>query len=45
MKRKNDVIVMLYNKILQILKLKSKDNTRQTLHAKVYASRVKKQAN
>ena len=41
MKHKSDVIVMLYNKILQILKLISKDNTRQTLHAKVHASRVK----
>ena len=26
---------------MQILKLKSKDNTKQTLHAKFYASRVK----
>ena len=30
-----------YIKILQILKLKSKDNTKQTLHAKFYTSRVK----
>ena len=28
-------------KILQIVKLKSKDNTKQILHAKFYASRVK----
>ena len=30
-----------YIKIKQILKLKSKDNTRQTLHIKFYASGVK----
>ena len=30
-----------YNKILQILKFKSKDNTRQTLQAKFHPSRVK----
>ena len=30
-----------YIKILQIKKLKSKDNTTQTLHAKFYASGVK----
>ena len=41
MKHKNDVIVTSYIKMLQILKLKSKDNTRETLYAKFYASRVK----
>ena len=41
MKHRNDVIVTSYIKISQILKLKSKDNTRQTLHTKFYASRVK----
>ena len=41
MKTKNDVIVTSYIKILQILKLKSKDNTRKTLYAKFYASRIK----
>ena len=40
-KHRNDVIVTSYIKILQILKLKSNDNPKQTLHAKVYASRVK----
>ena len=40
-KHRNDVIVTSYIKILQILKLKSKDNTKQTAHAKFYASRVK----
>ena len=30
-----------YIKILQILKLKSKDITSKTLHAKFYASRIK----
>ena len=37
----NDVIVTSYIKILQILKLKSKDITSKTLHAKFYASRIK----
>ena len=41
-KHRNDVIVTSYIKILQILNLKSKDNTKQTLHPKFYASRVKK---
>ena len=41
MKTQNDVIMTSYIKILQILKLKSKDNTSQTLHAKFYASKVK----
>ena len=40
MKYRNDVIVTSYIKILQILKLKSKDNTRKTLHAKFYASGI-----
>ena len=40
-RNRNDVIVTSYIKILQILKLKSKDITKQTLHAKYYASRVK----
>ena len=40
-KHRNDVIVTSYIKILQILNLKSKDNTKQTLHAKFYASRVR----
>ena len=40
-KHRNDVIVRLYIKIEQTLKLKSKDNTKQTLHAKFYASMVK----
>ena len=40
-KHRNDVIVMSYIKILKILNLKSKDNTKQTLHEKFYASRVK----
>ena len=40
-KHKNDVIVTSYIKILQILKLKSKDITSKTLHAKFYASRIK----
>ena len=40
-KHRNDVIATSYIKNLQILKLKSKDNTKQTLHAKFYASRVK----
>ena len=34
---------MSYIKIWQILKLKSKDNTRQTPHAKFYAFMVKNQ--
>ena len=41
MKTQNDVIVTSYIKISQILKLKSKDNTRQTLYTRFYASRVK----
>ena len=41
MKHRNDVIVTSYIKISQILELKSNDNTRQTLHTKFYASRVK----
>ena len=40
-KHKNDVILTSYIKILKILKLKSKDNARQTLHAKFYVSRIK----
>ena len=40
-KHRNDVIATLYTKILQILKLKSKDNTKQTLQAKFCASGVK----
>ena len=40
-KHRNDVIVTSYIKILQILKLKSKDITSKTLHAKFYASRIK----
>ena len=40
-KHKNDVIVTSYIKIQQILKLKWKHNSRQTLHAKFYASRIK----
>ena len=40
-KHRNDVIVSSYIKILQILKLKSKDITSKTLHAKFYASRIK----
>ena len=39
-KHRNDVIVTSYIKILQILKLKSKDITSKTLHAKFYASRI-----
>ena len=39
-KHRNDVIVTSYIKILQILKLKSKDNTKQTLHAKFYVDRL-----
>ena len=41
MKHRNDVIVTSYIKISQILKLKSKDITSKTLHAKFYASRIK----
>ena len=41
MKTQNDVIVTPYIKISQTLKLESKDNIRQTLHAKRYASGVK----
>ena len=41
MKHRNDVIVTLYFKIFQILKLKSKDITSKTLHAKFYASSIK----
>ena len=41
-KHRNDVIVTSYIKISQILKLKSKDITSKTLHAKFYASRIKK---
>ena len=40
-KHRNDVIVTSYIKISQILKLKSKDITSKTLHAKFYASRIK----
>ena len=40
MKTQNDVILSSYIKILQIYKWKSKDNTRQTLHAN-FVSRVK----
>ena len=40
-KHKNDVIVTSYIKISQILKLKSKNITSKTLHAKFYASRIK----
>ena len=40
-KHRNDVIVTSYIKILQILKLKSKDITSKTLHAKFHASRIK----
>ena len=40
-KHRNDVIVTSYIKIYHILKLKSKDNTSKTLHAKFYASRIK----
>ena len=40
-KHRNDVIVTSYIKILQILKLKSKDSTKQTLHAKLYTSGIK----
>ena len=41
-KHRNDVIVTSYIKILKLLNLKSKDNTKQTLQEKFYASRVKK---
>ena len=40
-KHRNDVIVMPYIKISQILKLKSKDITSKTPHATFYASRIK----
>ena len=40
-KHRNDVIVTSYIKISQILKLKSKDITNKTLHAKFYDSRIK----
>ena len=40
-KHRNDVIVKSYIKISYILKLKSKDITNKTLHAKFYASRIK----
>ena len=40
-KHRNDVIVTSYIKISRILKLKSKDITSKTLHAKFYASRIK----
>ena len=40
-KHRNDVIVTSYIKISQILKLKSKDTTSITLHAKFYVSRIK----
>ena len=40
-KHRNDDIVTSYIKILQILKLKSKDIISKTLHAKFYASRIK----
>ena len=41
-KHRNDVIMTSYIKISQILKLKSKDLTNKTPHAKFYASRIKK---
>ena len=44
-KHRNDVIVTSYVKISQILKLKSKDITSKTLHAKFYASRIKNKRN
>ena len=40
-KHRNDIIVTLYIKILQILKLKSKDISSKIPHAKFYASRIK----
>ena len=40
-KHRNDVTVTSYIKISQILKLKSKDITSKTLHAKFYDSRIK----
>ena len=40
-KHRKDVIVTSYIKILKIFNLKSKDNTKQTLHAKFYVSGVK----
>ena len=40
-KHRNDVTVTSYIKISQILKLKSKDITSKTLHAKFYASMIK----
>ena len=44
-KHRNDIIVTSYIKILQIFNLKSKDNTKQTVHAIFYASGLKKQVN
>ena len=41
-KHRIDAIVTSYIKISKILKLKSKDITSKTLHAKVYDSRIKK---
>ena len=40
-KQRNDVIVTSHIKISQNLKLKSKDITSKTLHAKFYASKIK----
>ena len=40
-KHRDDVIVTSYIKLSQILKLKSKDITSKTRHAKFYASRIK----
>ena len=40
-KHRNDIIMTSHIKISQILKLKSKDITSKTLHAKFYASRIK----
>ena len=40
-KHRDDVIVTSYIKISQILKLKSKDITSKTIHAKFYVSRIK----
>ena len=40
-KHRNDVLVTSYIRISQLSKLKSKDITSKTLHAKFYASRIK----
>ena len=40
-KHRTDVIVTSYIKISQILKLKTKDITSKTPHAKFYPSRIK----